>query len=549
MAPLAFPAGPPSLQDPNLEAALERIRAERIAAHIRFLADDLLEGRGTGSRGYDIAAKYVATQFEALGLEPAGTGGGYLQPVRFRKSVPIAEQSTLVLSRDGEEQALEYGPDFIARGMALFEETSVSAPVVFAGFGVTATDLNYDDYASIDAAGKIVAMLRGGPPSFPSSERAHFSSTDVKLANAVAHGAAGVIMLWTPGYESRLPWTKLRRLAGRGDMSWVDQEGRPFGAHPELRGLATMGLAGAEKLFAGAPRTLEQVFGAEKGEPSASFDLPVRASLELASEHSQVESPNVIAMLPGSDPELRGEVVVYSAHLDHEGIGEPDPSGDAIYNGAYDNASGVAAILEIARAFSGLRPAPRRSILFVATAAEEEGLLGAEYFAHHPTVARAAIVANINCDGNLMLYAPRDVIAYGAEHSSLGAAVERAAARLNLTVTPDPFPEQTLFIRSDQYPFIKQGIPAVFIVAGPHSADPKIDGGAALGEWIQSIYHTPKDDVSQPMRWETGVLYAQVNFLVGYQVAMDAERPSWHPHSFFARNFGDSLLNPGFGDR
>ncbi|MFQ5694404.1 MAG: M28 family peptidase, partial [Terriglobia bacterium] len=422
--------------DAVIDRALADIRADGLRAHINFLADDLLEGRGTGTRGYQLAANYVAAQFETFGLEPAGSEG-YLQPIRFRHSQADRQSSSLVLVREDGELGLAYGDDFIADDDLLREESAVTAPLVFVGFGVSAPALDYDDYAGVDARGKIVVLLPGAPSAFPSSERAHFSSGSVKRSNAVAHGAVGVLVLWSPEMERRFPWKTFGRFARRGSMTWLDEKGEAFNTFPTLRALAVLSRPGAEKLFAGAPRSLEEAFSLEEGQRVPAFDLPASARVRVLSEHKELESPNVVARLRGSDPRLRDEYVVYTAHLDHEGLGEPDETGDTIYNGAVDNASGIAALLEIARAFAGLQPAPRRSVLFIATAGEEEGLLGAEYFAHHPTVSGEALVANINCDGNLMLYPPADVIAYGAEHSTLGGTVEQAAARLGLEVSPD----------------------------------------------------------------------------------------------------------------
>lgn len=523
--------------DPAVDRALTQVRSEALRAHMAFLADDLLEGRGTGTRGYELAAKYAAAYFEALGLEPAGVNGSYFQPVPLRKTEAVAERCSLVLRQGDREQKLSYGEGFLTGGDLLREDTSVTAPVVFAGFGVSAPELNYDDYASVDAKGKIVVVLAGAPPSFPSGQRAHYSSGSVKHRTAVAHGAVGFLALWTPTLEKMLPWPVLRRLVRRGSMQWLEAGGVPHDVQPEIRGAAALSQAGGQLLLAGAPASLEEIYAAaEKGKPPA-FDLPTEASLKLVSRHTPLASPNVVAVLRGSDPELRNEYVVYTAHLDHEGFGEP-VEGDNIYNGAYDNAAGSAVLLEIARAFASLPEPPRRSVVFVLTAAEEEGLLGADYFVHNSPVPAENIVANVNIDGALMLFRFTDVVAYGADHSSLGAVARQATARLGLEVSPDPFPEQTLFIRSDQYPFIKKGVPALFIITGLKSSDPQVNGGALLQQWLTTLYHTPKDDMSQTMDFDTGALYVKLNFLVGYQVANETERPQWNPGDFFGETFG-----------
>jgi Zn-dependent M28 family amino/carboxypeptidase len=264
----------------------------------------------------------------------------------------------------------------------------------------------------------------------------------------------------------------------------------------------------------------------------------VAVKIRTVSKFEEFRSPNVLARLPGSDAQLQEEYVVYTAHLDHLGIGEP-VNGDKIYNGAVDNASGSATLLEIARAYSHMKPRPRRSILFVSVTGEEEGLLGSDFFAHYPTVSKDRLVANINIDGNLALLWPiEDVIARGSEHSTLVADVREAAGRLKFEVTPDPFPELVFFIRSDQYSFVKQGIPAVFLSAGTKSSDPKIKPQEIITRWRQSIYHKPQDDMNQPFDFESGAKYARYGFLLGFVVAQKNEKPAWNPGDFFYEQYG-----------
>jgi Zn-dependent M28 family amino/carboxypeptidase len=275
---------------------------------------------------------------------------------------------------------------------------------------------------------------------------------------------------------------------------------------------------------------------AEDGHPEA-FDLPVKLAVKTASRQRKVESPNVIGLLPGSDPQLRDEYVVLTAHLDHVGIGEP-VNGDRINNGAYDNASGIAIMLEIARAFAGLPRAPRRSLLFLAVTGEEKGLLGSDFFLDHATVPAEAIVANVNLDMVLMLHPLIDVVAFGAEHSSLSRVVERATSRLGVKLSPDPIPEEVLFIRSDQYPFVRRGIPAIFVVSGLETPDPSVDGKKLLQEWMRTTYHSPGDDMGQEIDFDAGAKFARVNFLASYLVASDDARPTWNPDDFFGELVG-----------
>lgn len=528
----AQPSSPP---DADVEKALASIRPEAVRAHMRFLADDLLEGRETASRGYDLAARYVETVFQGLGLEPAGAGGGYLQPVPLRRTEMVESESALALLRDGRRTELQFGEDYFSTATGLAEmDSSVTAPVVFVGYGVTAPELEYDDYAGVDVRGKIVAILMGAPASFPADQRAFYSENLGKVRAAASRGAVGVLGMPTPLAEQRLPWEVLVRGSRTPGFSWADERGGGRAVPPEIRGLALINRKTAELFFEGAPRSLQEVFEtAEAGRPQA-FDLPVQASLRTVGRWERTESPNVAAVLRGSDPRLREEYVVVTAHLDHLGVGVP-VEGDAIYNGAYDNASGIAILLELARAFTRLPVPPRRSVLFLALTAEERGLQGSDFFAHRPTVVIDRIVANMNLDMFLMLYPLRDVIAYGSEHSSLRRVVEEAAGRLGIGVSPDPWPEEVVFIRSDHYSFVRQGIPAMMLTAGVQTGDSA--GAEVVRKWLQERYHQPGDDMSQELDFEAGAQFVRLNFLISWLVAQEDEAPRWNPGDFFGEKF------------
>lgn len=518
--------------------AMQQIRAEAIRAHMRFLSDDLLEGRGTGTRGYELASKYVAAQLEAMGLEPAGANGTYFQPLPLRKIELVPGQSSLRLVRDGKELMLKYPEDFLTWGDPLRTDSSVEAPVVFVGFGVTAPERNYDDYTSADVRGRIVAMLQGAPARFPATERAYYSSLEVKFTNAASHGAVGILNLLPPEWTERYRWSWIAIQTKLPSMRWLDPKGMPNNAQPQIRGRAALSPTGAEVLFKGAAKSLEEVFAAARANQPQALPLPVTAKIRNVSLHSSLESSNIVAVLRGSDPQMHDEYVVYSAHLDHLGIG-PAVDGDAIYHGAGDNASGVAELLEVARAFSRLPQPPRRSVLFLVVTGEEKGSLGSDYFVHYPTVPRANIVANFNIDGAPgLLYPLRDVVPLGAEHSTLNSVVEEAAKQMGLEISPDPMPEESFFIRSDQYSFVRGGIPAVLIEEGLKSSDPKLDGRAIMLHWMQSVYHTPKDNMNQPFYFDSAAKSTQLNFLVGYGVAQQTTRPSWNPGDFFGQKFG-----------
>lgn len=520
------------------EAALKTIRPEAIRAHMRFLSDSLLEGRDPGTPGYEIAARYVASELEGIGLKPGGANGTWYQPVSFRKAVVDVEQSTMVLVQNGKEEKLKNGVDYVLEGDVLRGDVSVDAPLVFAGFGVTAPELNYDDYSGIDARGKIVVVLGNAPARFPSTERAYYSDSFVKQKNAVAHGAVGVFNILTPEDQKEEPWEWLAPQYQVGDTSWLEENNTPHNVFAGLRVRAPFSPQGAAKLFAGAPQTLDQVFKKAEASQPQGFDLPAKAQVRVVSRQHDFRSPNIAGLLPGSDASLRNQYVVYSAHLDHLGICPP-ADGDKVCHGAYDNGSGVATVLELARAFAGLPRAPRRSILFLFVTGEEAGLLGSDYFATYPTVPKSAIVANVNIDeAPGLLYPLKDVVALGVEHSSLDRDVKRAAQQIGYQVSPDPMPEEDLFIRSDQYSFVLQGIPAVNPTDGMQSTDPAVNGLEVSKKWMTSIYHTPRDNMSQAFDYDSAARAAGFTLLLGYQIAQDDDRPTWNRNDFFGDKFG-----------
>jgi Zn-dependent M28 family amino/carboxypeptidase len=522
------------------------MRPEAIRAHMNFLSDDLLEGRGTGTRGYLIAAHYIASELEAMGLKPAGIQGEWFQPVKFRSTVLVPGQSSFSILRNGQEVPLKNGEDYATSGNPTSADVSVEAPLLFVGYGVTAPERKYDDYAGVDAHGKIVVALHGAPASFPSTERAYFADGITKARNAVAHGAVGMISMLLPEDQKRYAWAWIVPQIQAGGLRWLDDKGDPHDVFPELRGGALISQHTAEVLFAGAPKTLDQAYAAASASRPQAFPLADSARIHTVSRQTTVESPNIVGVLPGSDPRLGHEYVVYTAHVDHLGHC-PAVNGDEICHGAYDNASGVAALLEVARAFASLPRAPRRSVLFVFVAGEEKGLLGSDYFANNPTVPRSDIVANVNIDGAPgLLYPLKDVVALGAEHSSLQQDVELAARRVGYQLSPDPMPEEVFFIRSDQYSFVRQGIPAVDITDGLQSSDPKLSGAEIMKRWMTSIYHTPKDNMQQPFDFDSAARGDRLNFLIGYEVAEQSSRPAWNANDFFAEKFaGKSAAGGG----
>ena len=549
---LQLPAQTSSLD--ALQVAKNSIHPEEIRAHIRFLADGLLQGRAPGTPGYDVAARYVATELEGMGLHP-GVNGGWYQPVPLAKAVTDEAASSLTLSNNGKEEKLVDAKDYILntwfatpaakQGRA---ESEVSAPLAFVGFGVTAADQKYDDFAGIDVHGKILVRISGAPSSFPSTERAYYSDNTVKARNALAHGAVGVIDISLPEDWKRYPWEWIVPQVQMGEMHWLDKKGVPHDFYPGLRGGALLSEQGAQKLFAGAPRTLDQVFdSARKSKPQA-FALPGSAHIHTVAAQTTIQSPNIVAELKGSDPSLGDQYVVYTAHVDHLGIC-PAVEGDNVCHGALDNASGTATLLEIARAYSQLPKAPRRSVLFVFVTGEEMGLLGSDYFVHYPTVPLKSIVANVNMDGAPgEFYAMKDVVPLGAEHSTLDAEVADAGKQLGYGMGPDPLPEENNFIRSDQYSFVLQGVPAVDVTDGIHAVDPKIDGLDLQKKWLVTRYHTPLDNIDQPIDFNSMANGAALNFLIGYQVAEHSAVPEWHKGDFFGTTFGPRHRGDALGE-
>jgi len=508
-----------------------------IQAHLNFLADDFLEGRDTGSPEYEIAARYVAAQFQSFGLEPGGDDKSYLQTVPLRRTQLDVDSARVDIRHGDSLIELDWKQDFLMGGDAERQEVSITAPVVFVGHGVSAPDQGYDDYANVDVEGKIVLWISGAPSSFPSTERAYYSEGTVKTEEAVERGAVGILAFSTAEMAERYPWERISKNADSPGYRWLDEDQVPSSYYPQIRAGAFISHEAAAQLFEGTGHTLESILVADEENRLESFNLEVEVMLSRRSSFEAMSSPNVVALLPGSDAKLRKEYVVYTAHLDHEGIGEPE-EGDAIYNGAYDNAMGTALVIEIARLFSAAPKPPKRSILFLAVTAEEKGLLGAEYFVHNPTVPLESIVADVNLDMPLFLYPIADVTAFGAEHSSLAAPVAVAAKAAGFEVSPDPMPEEAIFIRSDQYPFVQMGIPSLYFVPGMQSTDASVDGQAIYMDFLTEHYHTPSDDLSLPIDWESAEKFALANYLLGREIANDWQRPTWNEGDFFGERFG-----------
>lgn len=536
-APSAVPAVP-SPDAPDAKVALDTVSADRVKAHMTTLADDAMEGRGPGTPGYERALQYVEGTIREMGLAPAGEAGGFRQRVPLRNGTVSADESRIAITGPSGRHTLQYGVDALLGADHLRETVTLDdAPVVFVGYGVSAPMLGYDDYAQAgDLTGKVVAYLSGAPAKFPSNERAYFSSGTVKDAEAAKRGAIGTVSFTTPD-DPRFRWEVSVATSAQGGFSWIDADGRPNRGDAALRGAVSLNHSGVARLFEGTPKPLARIFADAAASVPQAVPLPTRLSVTTRTRHRAVDSANLVAKLEGSDPTLRQEHVVYVAHIDHFGVGTP-MHGDAIYNGAHDNASGVAIVLEVARAYRALPTPPRRSVIFLFVTAEEWGLLGSDYFARNPTVPKSSLVANLSLDMPFLYHRLVDIVPYGAQHSTLADPVAKAAAHLGVGLAADPIPEQVLFIRSDHFSFIRQGIPALFIKSGFQTGDPSKDGSAINAGYRRDVYHKPNDDMSQPFDFEAGAMHARLNFLIGWLVAQTETRPGWNPGDFFGQVFG-----------
>jgi len=504
-------------------------------AHVQFLADDQLQGRNVGTEGFQKASGYVASQFRRLGLKPAGTKG-YFQPITFETFQIDREQSSLELVRNGQSQALELGGDAsITPRSGLI---TLDAPMVFVGYGIAIPEAQYDDLAGLDLRGKIAVFVNAtGPVQAPIPVKSHYSSAVERWNTLRKAGAIGVATIPNPRPQAARPGADDEPAARGGGGPRPPQTSFVL-TDPNLREMAGLSIAltitprGAPRFFEGAEHSFDEIQGlARENQPLPKFVLPATLRVKAPVKHGTAQSTNVVAMLPGSDRSLKKEYVVMSAHLDHVGVGRA-VNGDTIYNGAMDDASGVASVIEVARLLKQSPRPPKRSVLFVAVTAEEKGELGSRYFAAHPTVPARSIVADINLDMFLPLYPLRYLEVQGLEESTLGDTVRAAAQSLGVEAQLDNEPEQNRFIRSDQYSFIRRGIPALAFKFGYAAGSPE---EKIRKDWIRERYHRPSDDLAQPVDTAAAALFDRVILELIQRVGNDHERPQWHERSFFRR--------------
>ncbi|HXP68467.1 MAG TPA: M28 family metallopeptidase [Candidatus Dormibacteraeota bacterium] len=494
--------------------------------YVKVLADDNMEGRETGSAGLKRAEAYVVEQLKADGVEPAGSDG-YYQPVKFEVRQIVEKDSSIALIRDGKSEPLALGEDaFFNTRVNLAPE--IEAPLVFVGYGLTIPEKNYDDLAGLDLKGKVVAIFGGSPAEMPGALASHYQSPGERWKSLRKAGVLGVVTLPNPA-SMDIPWSRMSLNRAHPSMELADAtlnetEGEKLSM--------IVNPASAEKLFAGSGHTFAEI--AELGKdrkPLPRFPLAVSIKAVTKVDTTEVESANVIGKLPGSDPALKNEYVVLSAHIDHLGIGEPI-NGDKIYNGAMDNGSGSALLLDVARSLKADPAAHKRSILFVFVCGEEKGLLGSKYFAAHSTVPAKSIVADINTDMFLPLIPLKVLTVYGLQESDLGDIVREVAEAQGVKVQPDPEPLRNSFIRSDQYSFIRHGIPALAMKVGYEQGSPD---AKLYKDWLTQRYHAPSDDTNQPVDLQSAAAFEAIVRGLTIAVANRTERPQWKSDSFFRR--------------
>jgi hypothetical protein len=522
-------AGLASAAPAQSATAVEASSALRVRADVEFLASDGLQGRETGSTGYAVAADYVAAQFRAIGLEPAGEKGGWFQQVPFRRA-SLAAPPKLTLTVGGKSSTLAQGRDAALRPSATIKAIRQVAPFVFVGYGLTDARYGFNDYAGLDLRGKIAVVLMGVPKGMPSDIEAHLNAS--KERSAAAAGAIGYVEIASKdsGGDAAV------RRGGRPLIDWVDASGRAGSTPPGMALQLSLSREWAARLFDGTSKSLADIRSEVRRNAKArprGFALGARIAVEADNKWEDFTSPEVIGLLKGSDPSLAAEHVVLMGHLDHLGVkADAKPGEDAIYNGALDNAAGVATMLEAARQFAAQPVRPKRSVLFIANTGEERGLLGADYYANHPTVPAESIVGLVDLDMPLLLYPFTDVIAFGADHSTIGGAVAAAGRSMGVAVSPDPMPEEAIFTRSDHYMFVRKGIPAVLLMTGHANG-----GKAKWDDFLGRVYHSPKDDLSQAIDWNAGARYALLNYRIARQLADSPQRPSWLPNDYFGELF------------
>jgi Zn-dependent M28 family amino/carboxypeptidase len=516
----------------NVQAvAKAQITAGSLEAPIRFLASDALEGRGPATRGDALARLYLAAELQSLGYLPGGEKGGWEQTVDV---VGTTAQVPAVWSFAGKNGNLDlkWSDDFIAGSGVQSPVAAIeNAGLVFVGYGIEAPEFKWDDFKGVDVKGKVLVMLNSDPDwdpkLFAGKTRLYYGRWTYKYESAARHGAAGVIIVHTTP-SAGYPWQVVQSSWG-GEQFELPAEDEP---RIQLKAWATE--SAVRRLVKAGGQDLDKLIAAAKSRSFKPVPLALKTSIKFDNKVSRVRTANVAGLLPGSDPKLKDEVVIYSAHHDHFGIGDPDSTGDNIYNGAEDNASGCAQLLAIARAMAALPERPRRSVLMLFVAAEEQGLLGSMYYSLHPTFAPGKIAANINYDGGNYRGRARDITYIGHGKSSLDRIVEALAAKQGRVVVPDQFPDKGYFYRSDQFNFAKIGAPAMYFGRSTdYVGKPAGWGRTQEEEWTEHVYHQPSDEITSEWVFDGMIEDASIGFYAGWLIAQADAMPTWNPGDEF----------------
>ncbi len=520
----------------TISKVLTTIQPNNIQANMTFLADDLLQGRQPGTNGFALASKYIASEMQSIGLKSVENNGSYIQKVHLLKGIVNKLENQFIVKTGNREEVLISDIDYQLRPNLNHSISEIEAPLMFLGYGVSAPELGYDDYKNIDVKNKIVVVFNQAPSQFANNERAYFGRLDTKTQIALEHGAIGIITIEKSDLTVK-SWNEIARRLEQGSVKWLNRENKPNNAFEKIKISATVQSAFAEKLFTKANKKIQEVLNQIKSGTPQSFDLKTEAKIKVVTNIYPVETNNLIGIIPGTDPVLKNEYIVYASHFDHFGVSKP-VNGDSIYNGAHDNAAGVSILLEIARTYSKLTVKPKRSIVFAFVTGEEMGLLGSDYFVNNSAL-KDKIIANISMDMPFIFHPVIDIVPYGAQHSSLNTIVQAAAKTLKIKVSPDPIPEEGVFMRSDHFSFVKKGIPALFIKSGfMTTTTDTVNREITDKAWRATIYHTPQDDMSQEFDFNAAVSHVKINFLIGLLTANAIEKPRWNNGDFFGEKFG-----------
>jgi Zn-dependent M28 family amino/carboxypeptidase len=505
-------------------AALETINPEHIRWHVRLLSHDLLEGRGTGQRGGDIAAEYMATQFAEYGLKPAGDNGSYLQKVPLVGITTLPETHFVLLPKQGAPMDLKPLDEYVAYDQTQQSQSDIDADIVYVGYGIEAPEYNWDDYKGVDVRGKVLLMLVNEPPSddpkfFKGKALTYYGRWTYKYEEAARKGAVGVILIHREDMAS-YPWEVVRN-SNSGEKSYLKLEG------PALKVASWVQLEVAKKLVAGSGMDLDKMMADARSHDFHPVGLGAKLRAHMASKVRNFESNNVLAMLPGSNRNLKDEAVMFTAHYDHLGI-RPDMPGDNIYNGAADNATGCGILLELARAFSVAKDRPGRSVIFAAVTAEEQGLLGSEYLGKHPPIPAGKIALDLNYDDVQPIGAPEEVEVTGAERTTFYPWVQATAKEFRLAIRPDARPEAGHFYRSDHFSLARVGIPSFSINEGmKFKGHDEAWGLAQNKEYTEKHYHQPSDEYHPEMDFVGDAAMARFGFALGWEAASFSKLIGW----------------------